>query len=678
MGSSRQRYREFLQRLREARRSGGGPPGGKSTRRNRSLGRLFVEFISLLRGHRSTIALALTALTVGTVLKLIPLYSTKIVLDNVLAGHPLSAAWASWLRLPADRRMLLMVVAVATVTISALSLAINLWSRWQTTRVTKRVQTAIRRRVFDHAARLPLHRVYELKSGGVASILREDAGGIADLMFAMLYNPWRAIIQLFGSVIILAWVDWRLLLGSLTVIPIVMVSHRTWINRIRPLYRGVRATRQHIDGHATETFGGMRVVRSFSRQRTESSHFVRNNDTMVRQEVLAWWWMRGLELAWAMLIPAASALLLWYGGTRILDDMARVEAGTLALKDAFTVGDLVLFLGYLVALLSPLEALAESATGIQNHLAGFDRVLDLMAEPTEMPPRPGAIVIRRGGVRGHVAVRNVSFAYPGSTTPVLNDVSLEAAPGEMVALVGPSGAGKTTLCNLIARFYDPAAGAIELDGVDLRGIEVESYRRLLGIVEQDTFLFDGTIADNIGYGRRGAGPVDIERAARLANAHEFITGMKEGYRTLIGERGVKLSGGQRQRIAIARALLADPRILILDEATSNLDTHNERLIQTGMHALMADRTSFVIAHRLSTVVHADRIVVLDEGRMVEQGTHDALMGRSSRYRQMVELQTQPVPGSPMPLSGLELCEREPYVCVPRSNGVEGIRQRPLL
>jgi ATP-binding cassette subfamily B protein len=200
---------------------------------------------------------------------------------------------------------------------------------------------------------------------------------------------------------------------------------------------------------------------------------------------------------------------------------------------------------------------------------------------------------------------------------------------------------------------------IELDDVDLREIEVESYRRLLGIVEQDTFLFDGTIADNIGYGRRGASLAEIEQAARLANAHEFIAAMRDAYRTLIGERGVKLSGGQRQRIAIARALLADPRILILDEATSNLDTQSERLIQAGLHTLMADRTSFVIAHRLSTIVHADRIVVLEHGRVLEQGTHDELVRQSSRYRQMLEMQTQPIPGSPMPLPDVELSDQEP-------------------
>jgi ATP-binding cassette subfamily B protein/subfamily B ATP-binding cassette protein MsbA len=279
-------------------------------------------------------------------------------------------------------------------------------------------------------------------------------------------------------------------------------------------------------------------------------------------------------------------------------------------------------------------------------LSGLDRVLDLLAEPIEMPPKPGAIVVDRAHVAGRITLRDVSFTYAGSKNPVLHEVNLDVRPGQMIALVGPSGAGKTTLCNLIARFYDPTVGSVMLDGVDLRDITLESYRRLLGIVEQDTFLFDGTIAENIAYGRRGATLGEIERAARLANAHEFITALPDGYDSLIGERGVKLSGGQRQRITIARAILADPRILILDEATSNLDTESERLIQGSLQTLMAGRTSFVIAHRLSTIAHASRIIVLDRGRIVEQGPHEELMRASGRYRQMVDLQTSP-PASPM-------------------------------
>jgi ATP-binding cassette subfamily B protein/subfamily B ATP-binding cassette protein MsbA len=667
--SSRRRYREYLRKLKDRRKpatttadevSTTAPSHAHGERkhrpRSRSFTQLLAEFWGLLHGYRGTLTLVLLALGVSTLLGLVPLYGTKIVFDGVLREQPLPPRVPHWIHLPQDRRSLLTVVAIGMVLLATASELVSLWSRWQTTRMTKRVQVSVRKKVFDHAVRLPLHRVYDLKSGGVASILREDAGGVADLIFSMLYNPWRAIIQLLGSLIVLAFVDWRLLLGSLALLPTVWLTHRTWIGRIRPIFRDIRSTRQQIDSHATEAFGGMRVVRSFSRQQAEAATFTRNGHLMARQEIFAWWWMRGIDVAWSVLIPFASALLLYYGGNRVLSDMEKLRAGLISPKDALTVGDLVMFLAYLGALLGPIATLASSATALQNSLSGLDRVLDLLAEPLEMPSRPGAMLADRDAAAGRITLRDVSFAYSGSTNPVLHDINLDVHPGEMIALVGPSGAGKTTLCNLIARFYDPTAGAVQLDGVDLRDITADSYRRLLGIVEQDTFLFDGTIAENIAYGRRGATPEQIAHAARLANAHEFIDKLADGYDTLIGERGVKLSGGQRQRLTIARAILADPRILILDEATSNLDTESERLIQASLQMLMRGRTSFVIAHRLSTIAHADRILVLDGGRIIEQGPHEELMQASGRYREMVDLQTSPPPA---PRPAADASEFEP-------------------
>jgi ATP-binding cassette subfamily B protein len=392
------------------------------------------------------------------------------------------------------------------------------------------------------------------------------------------------------------------------------------------MYRDIRNQRQTIDAQATETFAGMRVVRGFARQRSEANRFVRGGHLMARQELRVWWWARGVEIAWELIIPAASAALLFYGGLQVLD-------GTI------TTGDLVMFLTYLVMLLGPIETLASSATGFQTQLAALDRVLDLVDEPEELPDRPGARAIEPAQVEGRIEFRDVSFRYPKNDELVLDGISFAAEPGMMVALVGASGAGKTTLSNLVARFFDPTSGAILLDGVDLRDLRLTHYRRLLGIVEQDVFLFDGTLAENIAYGSRGATIEAIRRAAEIANAAEFIEAMPERYETLIGERGVRLSGGQRQRIAIARAVLADPRILILDEATSALDTESERLIQQGLERLLRDRTSFVIAHRLSTIAHADLIVVLRHGRIAETGTHESLMASSGLYREMVLRQT---------------------------------------
>jgi ATP-binding cassette subfamily B protein/subfamily B ATP-binding cassette protein MsbA len=671
--SSRERFRQYRREVRERKfdpssnsaRSNGWPrhshDGRTKHRRSRSSFQLLREFWGLIRPHRAAIYLALATLSVSTLLGLAPLYGTKIVFDNVLGDHPLPRRLTRIVALPADRGQLLGVVAVAMVALAVACELVSLWSRWNSTRATQLVRVSVRKRVFDHAVRLPLHRVYDLKSGGVASILREDAGAVADLIFSLLYNPWRAIIQLLGSVAVLAFVDWRLLLGSLVLLPIVWMTHRAWIGRIRPLMRDIRNTRQNIDAHTTEAFGGMRIVRSFARQRHESSTYTRGGNFMSRQEVLTWWWMRGIDVSWSVLIPLATATLLYFGGRQVLADSELLKARLITPDQALTVGDLVMFLSYLVALLGPIATLAASATGLQTSLAALDRVLDLMKEPREMPSTSAAVAVTKSQVQGRIVFKDVSFAYPAAKPPngkstagdaeadaeppprVLCDINLDLAAGQVVALVGPSGAGKTTLCNLVARFFDPTSGSIALDGRDIREITIDSYRRLFGIVEQDTFLFDGTIAENIAYGRKNATQAEIEQATRSANADEFITNLAAGYETLIGERGVKLSAGQRQRITIARALLADPRILIFDEATSNLDTESERLIQASLHTLMQGRTSFVIAHRLSTIAHADRILVMEKGRIVEQGRHEELMQTNSRYREMVLLQTSPLP-----------------------------------
>ena len=389
--------------------------------------------------------------------------------------------------------LLLITMGVLVIVVSLTATVLHLWGRWHATKAVNKLQVHVRRRVFEHIVRLPLHRVYQLKSGGTASLLREDAGGIGELVFSMLYNPWQAIIQLCGSLIVLVFVDWRLMLGGLLILPIVYLTHRTWVKRIRPVFRDVRAQRQEVDSHATEAFGGMRVVRTFHRERSESRRFVRGNDLMVRQQLFVWWWARLIDVIWATLIPVASTALLLYGGYRVL-------------QGALSLGDLTMFLVYLAMLLAPIATLATSATVFQNNLAGMERILDLLAEPLEPGQETQGLLLPRGEVQGRISFRDVDFRYPEGDNWVLQGINLDVQAGETIALVGRSGAGKTTLCNLVARFYDPQHGSVCLDGHDLRDLDLSGFRRLLGIVEQDVFLFDGTIAENIGYARKRCQP----------------------------------------------------------------------------------------------------------------------------------------------------------------------------
>ncbi len=628
--SSRQRFEEYKQEFlsrdksSEKDRDSTDKKRNRKSQRDRSSWMLVREFLGMLSGHRGSMIFSIATLTVATILALIPPAAVKLVVDNVLTDKPLPSSFPDWL--PREPWPMLLLIVGAILLISLVKLLLHIWGRWHATRVTKLLQMSIRKQVFEHASRLPLYRIQELKSGGAASILRQDAGSVGDLVFGMLYNPWRAVIQLVGSLLILAWVDWRLLIGAVAIVPLVYFTHRTWIHRIRPQFRRVRAQREEVDSLTTESFGGIRVVRAFGRQNAEINRIMRGNHVMGRQELYAWWWSRTIEIIWETVIPLATAGLLVYGGWRVL-------------QDRLTLGDLMMFLVYVLMLLGPLATLAQSAAAFQNSLSGFDRVLDLLEEPLEMESNSETIKIKRVDFIGSVEFENVSFNYPGADDFALKDVNLSVQPGETIALVGPSGAGKTTICNLIARFYDPTAGRVLLDDVDLVRFDVESYRRLTGIVEQDVFLFDGTIAENIGYANRQATAAEIAEAAQIANAAEFIEKLPDSYNTTIGERGVRLSGGQRQRLAIARAVLANPKILILDEATSNLDTESERLIQSSMATLMENRTCFVIAHRLSTIASADRIIVLENGKITEIGSHPSLMELGGRYHEMVIMQT---------------------------------------
>jgi ABC-type multidrug transport system fused ATPase/permease subunit len=553
----------------------------------------------LARPYKARTALAVASLLGATAVALAPPYLVGRAVDEVRRGDTHLLGW----------------IVVAFLAAGALGIAFTYAQTYFTGWTGERMLADLRNLLFRHLQRLSLGFYERNRAGVIISRLTNDVEALDQLVTDGVSSLVQNTLTLVGTAVVLFFLDWRLALATLTVMPAMAVATAIFRKRSGRAYRRVRETLGAVTATLAEDIAGMRVLQSFTRERAASENFRRvshryrdsNMETVV---------LNGLYFPFVdFLSSAATAVVLGYGGW-------------LAFHGNVTVGTLVAFLGYLSNFFDPVQQLSQLYNTFLSAVAALDKITDLLDEEPEVQDAPHARDLAEA--RGDVAFEDVRFAY-GRGPEVLHGLDLDVAAGTTVALVGHTGAGKSTIAKLLARFYDPTEGRITIDGVDLRDVSQASLRRQLGIVPQEGFLFAGTVAENIAFARPGASREEVAAAARAVGADEFVERLEEGYDTQLGERGSRLSLGQRQLVAFARALLADPRILILDEATSSVDIGTERKIEHALRQLLHGRTAFIIAHRLSTIRDADLIVVLEHGQIVEQGTHEELLQRRGLY-----------------------------------------------
>jgi len=565
------------------------------------------EFRELVWVHRRRLSIGLTLMMISRLSGIVLPALSKYVIDDVIGK---------------GRHDLLVPIALACGAATIVQ-ALTSFGLSQILGVAaQRAITDMRKRVQAKIMRLPVRYFDSTQSGVLLSRIMSDAEGIRNLVGTGLVQLVGGIVTAIISLFVLLYLNWRMTIVTAIVLGLFGGGMAYAFRRLRPLFRERGKIQAEVTGRLTEALGGIRIVKSYTAEKREEIVFTHGAHRLFRNIAQSMTGVSATTSGSTVIIGVVGVVMIWMGGNDIV-------AGRM------TLGDFVMYIFFIGLLAAPMISIASIGTQITEAFAGLDRIREIMNMQTEDEADEGKASL--GEIRGDIRFEDVWFEY-NEGIPVLKNVSFHATPGTTTALVGSSGSGKSTLISLVMAFNRPNKGRIVVDGRDLSDIPLRDYREQLASVLQENFLFDGTIADNIGYAKPGSSIDAIKRAAQIAHCEEFILKFPEGYDTIVGERGIKLSGGQRQRVSIARAILASPKVLILDEATSSLDSESEEMIQDGLKQLRSGRTTFVIAHRLSTIRSADQILVMEHGEIVERGTHDELLARDGRYRQLYDKQ----------------------------------------
>jgi len=588
----------------------GGPMrrlGQTEEEKARNSGKVLRRLIGYMKPYRKALALSMLMVLISAASQGVSPLLIGLAVDDVIAGGNRGGLAA------------IMVGLIAAYLANTVAVRTQIF---QMSRVGQELLADLREQVFTKLETLSIQYLESKQAGDLMSRLVNDIEALNSFFSNALTQMIGATFALLGIMIAMMALNWQLGLAVLVVVPVLLAVTRLFSNMARAAFRRTRATIGDVSAELEEELGGVKVAQAFNRTQVNVARFVERNAANRDANVNA----TAVTSAFAPAMDVLSTL-----------DLALVAAmgGALAIRGVISVGTVVAFLQYVQNFFRPIQTVAQLWTMAQSAFAAAERVFDLLDMPITIQDAADAKVLQ--DVQGHVQFENVSFAYvPGE--PVLEQVSFEAQPGQTIAIVGPTGAGKTTLVNLIGRFYDVSEGRVLIDGMDVRSLAQRSLRSKMGIVTQESFLFSGTIIENIRYGRLDASEEEVTEAAKAANADDFITRLADGYNSEVGERGKMLSQGQKQLISIARAILASPRILILDEATASIDTRTEVLIQKALARLLRGRTSFVIAHRLSTVRNADLVLVIADGKIVERGTHNQLLAQEGVYAELYNRQ----------------------------------------